>query len=230
MLSPTGLLRPEGAATGQPRAERSGAAAGRPRPAAARRHRHRTYTVAESAQPAPDRLRGVLPTLGQALLEHLVRRRVDEDLHDLGDLGLHLVGALDLDVEEDVRSISELGLDLEKHDALLGVLGEAYGEVFLAQENRPEGMGYFDFVMSEVHGFRIKELMDAKAAGRIVVVSFCVFVPEELVLAVGGVNVSGLLYFPMARTVMGGLMSSVVLALLVLWGWAFFGYWQWIAV
>jgi HAE1 family hydrophobic/amphiphilic exporter-1 len=37
-----------------------------------------------------------------------------------------------------------------------------------------------------------------------------------LPLAVGGVNVSGLLYFPMARTVMGGLMSSVVLTLLVL--------------
>jgi HAE1 family hydrophobic/amphiphilic exporter-1 len=37
-----------------------------------------------------------------------------------------------------------------------------------------------------------------------------------LPLAVGGVNVSGLLYYPMARTVMGGLMSSVVLTLLVL--------------
>ena len=84
---------------------------------------------------------------------------------------------------------AELGLDLEKHDALLGVLGEAYTDVFLAQKNRPEGMGYFDFVMSEVHGLRIKELVDAKAAGKIVVGSFCVFVPEELVLAVDGVNV-----------------------------------------
>ena len=37
-----------------------------------------------------------------------------------------------------------------------------------------------------------------------------------LPLAIGGANVSGLLYFPMARTVMGGLMSSVVLTLLVL--------------
>jgi benzoyl-CoA reductase/2-hydroxyglutaryl-CoA dehydratase subunit BcrC/BadD/HgdB len=84
---------------------------------------------------------------------------------------------------------AELGLDLEKHDALLGVLGQAYGDIFLAQESRPEGMGYFDFVMSEVHGLRIQELIDAKAAGRIVVGSFCVFVPEELVLAVDGVNV-----------------------------------------
>ena len=37
-----------------------------------------------------------------------------------------------------------------------------------------------------------------------------------LPLAIGGVNVSGLLYYPMARTVMGGLISSVALTLLVL--------------
>ena len=43
--------------------------------------------------------------------------------------------------------------------------------------------------MSEVHGLRIKELMDAKAEGRKVIGSYCVFVPEELVLAVDGVAV-----------------------------------------
>ncbi|MEE4272647.1 MAG: efflux RND transporter permease subunit [Thermoanaerobaculales bacterium] len=37
-----------------------------------------------------------------------------------------------------------------------------------------------------------------------------------LPLAIGTANASGLLYYPMARTVMGGLMSSVVLTLLVL--------------
>jgi benzoyl-CoA reductase/2-hydroxyglutaryl-CoA dehydratase subunit BcrC/BadD/HgdB len=84
---------------------------------------------------------------------------------------------------------AELGLNLEKHDALLSVLGQAYADTFLSQENRPDRMGYFDFVMSEVHGLRIKELRDAQAAGRIVVGAFCVFVPEELVLAVDGVCV-----------------------------------------
>ncbi|MBA4417808.1 MAG: 3-hydroxyacyl-ACP dehydratase [Syntrophus sp. (in: bacteria)] len=83
----------------------------------------------------------------------------------------------------------DLGLDLEAHDALLSILGSAYQDIFLSQKNRPEGMKYFDFVMSEVHGLRIKELMDAKAAGRIVVGSYCVFVPEELILAVDGVSV-----------------------------------------
>lgn len=84
---------------------------------------------------------------------------------------------------------SDLGLDLNAHDALLSVLGGAYQDIFLSQKNRPEGMKYFDFVMSEVHGLRIKELVDAKAAGRIVVGSYCVFVPEEVILAVDGVSV-----------------------------------------
>ncbi len=84
---------------------------------------------------------------------------------------------------------SELGLDLEAHDALLGVLGPLYQQTFMEQRHRPEGMKYFDFVMSEVHGLRIKELMDARAEGRKVFGSFCVFVPEELILAVDGILV-----------------------------------------
>ena len=84
---------------------------------------------------------------------------------------------------------TELGLDLKGHDALLSVLGGAYTNIFLSQKNRPEGMKYFDFVMSEVHGLRIQELLDAKAQGRKVIGSYCVFVPEELILAVDGVSV-----------------------------------------
>jgi benzoyl-CoA reductase/2-hydroxyglutaryl-CoA dehydratase subunit BcrC/BadD/HgdB len=87
-------------------------------------------------------------------------------------------------MSEDYRGMWEdLGLDLAGHDALLGVLGGAYQDIFLSQKNRPEGMGYFDFVMSEVHGLRIKELLDEKKAGRKIVGSYCVFVPEEIVLA-----------------------------------------------
>lgn len=83
----------------------------------------------------------------------------------------------------------DLGLDLQAHDALLGVLGKAYQEIFLSQPDRPAAMQYFDFVMSEVHGLRIKELLDAKAEGRKVIGSYCVFVPEELILAVDAVSV-----------------------------------------
>lgn len=87
-------------------------------------------------------------------------------------------------MSDDYRQMwKDLGLDLDAHDALLEVLGQGYQQVFMSQKNRPEGMAYFDFVMSEVHGLRIKELIDEKAAGRKIVGSYCVFVPEEIVLA-----------------------------------------------
>ncbi|MBM3132954.1 MAG: 2-hydroxyacyl-CoA dehydratase [Chloroflexi bacterium] len=82
-----------------------------------------------------------------------------------------------------------LGLDLQAHDALLNALGKGYQDTFLSQKNRPQAMGYFDFVMSEVHGLRIKELLDARADGRKVIGTFCVFVPEELILAADGVSI-----------------------------------------
>jgi benzoyl-CoA reductase/2-hydroxyglutaryl-CoA dehydratase subunit BcrC/BadD/HgdB len=77
----------------------------------------------------------------------------------------------------------ELGLDLAAHDSLLQVLGKGYQDIFLSQKDRPAGMDYFNFVMSEVHGLRVKELLDGKKEGRKVIGSFCVFVPEELVRA-----------------------------------------------
>jgi benzoyl-CoA reductase/2-hydroxyglutaryl-CoA dehydratase subunit BcrC/BadD/HgdB len=87
-------------------------------------------------------------------------------------------------MSEEYRSMwAALGIDLEAHDALLNVLGEGYQDIYMRQKNRPEGMAYFDFVMSEVHGLRIKELLDEKAAGRKIIGSYCVFVPEEIVLA-----------------------------------------------
>ncbi len=77
----------------------------------------------------------------------------------------------------------DLGLDLVAHDMLLQVLGKGYQDIFLTQESRPQGMDYFNFVMSEVHGLRIKELLDGKKEGKKVIGSFCVFVPEEIVRA-----------------------------------------------
>jgi benzoyl-CoA reductase/2-hydroxyglutaryl-CoA dehydratase subunit BcrC/BadD/HgdB len=78
---------------------------------------------------------------------------------------------------------SQLGLNLEAHDVLLQVLGKGYQDIFLSQQDRPTGMDYFNFVMSEVHGLRIKELLDGKKEGQKVIGSFCVFVPEEIVRA-----------------------------------------------
>lgn len=84
---------------------------------------------------------------------------------------------------------TDLGLDLSAHDGLLAVLGKVYTDIYLSQRNRPQGMGYLDFVMSEAHGLRIKELLDAKAQGRKVVGTFCVFVPDELILAADAISV-----------------------------------------
>lgn len=89
--------------------------------------------------------------------------------------------------QKDYRSMwKELGLNLEAHDQLLIVLGQAYKDIYMRQENRPRGMQYFDFVISEAHGLRIEELMETKKKGNKVIGTFCVYVPEELILAVGG--------------------------------------------
>ena len=83
----------------------------------------------------------------------------------------------------------KLDLDLEAHDALLEVLGKFYGDIYMSQENRLRGAEYLDFVLSEVHGLRIKELRDAQEEGRKVVGTFCVFVPEEITLAADAIHV-----------------------------------------
>ncbi len=83
----------------------------------------------------------------------------------------------------------ELGLDLSAHDELLKVLSGFYQDIYLSQQDRPKGMGYFDFVMSEIHGLRVKELVEAKKQGKKVFGTFCVFVPEELIWAVDGICV-----------------------------------------
>lgn len=81
----------------------------------------------------------------------------------------------------------DLDINLAAHNGLLSVLSDAYRNIYLSQKNRPEGMKYFDFVISEVHGLRIEEIVEAKKEKRKVIGTFCVYVPEELVLSVDGV-------------------------------------------
>ena len=47
----------------------------------------------------------------------------------------------------------ELGINMEQHDILLGALGPIFQEVYLSQQNRPN-MGFFDFVVGDIHGSR----------------------------------------------------------------------------
>jgi len=82
-----------------------------------------------------------------------------------------------------------LGMNIQAHEGLLAALGKAYSDIFLSQQNRPEGMGYLDFVMSEIHGLRIEELLQAKQQGRKVIGTFCLYVPEEIIIAAEAVSV-----------------------------------------
>ena len=64
-----------------------------------------------------------------------------------------------------VQMWKELGMDLENHDNLCQVLPMAVGDVFLTQENRPKAMDFWDLVISEVHGIRPAELLEAQKNG-----------------------------------------------------------------
>ncbi len=82
---------------------------------------------------------------------------------------------------------SKLGMDLETHDQLCEVLPQAFGDVYLSQENRPEGMDYFNFVVAEIHGVRPAELVEAQKQGTKIFGTFCIYVPDEVVFAAGGI-------------------------------------------
>lgn len=90
-----------------------------------------------------------------------------------------------------VEMWKNLGMDLDTHDQLCQVLPSAFGDVYLSQENRPEGMGFWDFVVSEIHGIRPAELIEAQKNGQKVFGTFCVYVPDEVVIAANGI-VTGL--------------------------------------
>ena len=90
-----------------------------------------------------------------------------------------------------VEMWKDLGMDLENHDNLCAVLPVAFGDIYLSQENRPEGMGFWDFVVSEIHGIRPAELVEARKNGQKVFGTFCVYVPDEVVIAANGI-VTGL--------------------------------------
>ncbi|MDR1978415.1 MAG: 2-hydroxyacyl-CoA dehydratase family protein [Synergistaceae bacterium] len=82
---------------------------------------------------------------------------------------------------------TDLGMDLETHDLLCEVLPVAFGDVYLSQRNRPEGMGYYNFVVSEIHGVRPAELIEHQKKGGKVLGTFCIYVPDEVVFAAGAI-------------------------------------------
>ena len=82
--------------------------------------------------------------------------------------------------------LSSIGIDIEKHTKLLEAVGGEYVKQFLGQPNRPEAMKYFDWFMSEIHGQRIAEINELKAQNKPAIGTFCIFIPEEIVVGAGG--------------------------------------------
>lgn len=92
----------------------------------------------------------------------------------------------------DYRKMWEnIGMDLETHDQLCAVLPQAFGDIYLSQENRPKGMDFWDMVVADIHGIRPSELIEAQKNGQKVFGTFCVYVPDEVVIAANGI-VTGL--------------------------------------
>lgn len=82
-----------------------------------------------------------------------------------------------------------LNMDLAKHDEFLAPVPQIFKQLFLDRQNRPAGMGYFDAVVGDVHGIRVHELYAMKEAGAKVFSTFCVYVPEEIVVATGSASI-----------------------------------------
>ncbi|MFH1020546.1 MAG: double-cubane-cluster-containing anaerobic reductase [Pseudomonadota bacterium] len=95
----------------------------------------------------------------------------------------------DFEVKAYPEMWADLDIDVPRFDKARQMLGEVYGRMFLAQPNRPEKMEYFDQMISEIFGGRIKEMLEVKKTGKPIVGTFCVYIPEEIVVAAGGICV-----------------------------------------
>jgi benzoyl-CoA reductase/2-hydroxyglutaryl-CoA dehydratase subunit BcrC/BadD/HgdB len=85
--------------------------------------------------------------------------------------------------EKHVKMWKTLGIDIEKHNLLLAALPKIYTNMVLTQKNRPKKMDYFDYVISEIHGLRVEELVKLREEGNKVIGAFCLYAPEELAYA-----------------------------------------------
>jgi len=93
------------------------------------------------------------------------------------------------EVKSDPQLWERLGMDVPRFSGMPAMLTQAYTNIFLSQKNRPAQMAYFDGMVENIHTGRIHELMAAKDAGKPVIGTFCVYIPEEVVVAAGGICV-----------------------------------------
>lgn len=83
---------------------------------------------------------------------------------------------------------AQLGVDLDKHDTYVGAFPKVFKQTILSQENRAQGLEYFTDVVKRLHGARPWELYQHKQSGGKVVGTYCVYVPDEVIYALGAVS------------------------------------------
>ncbi len=79
---------------------------------------------------------------------------------------------------------TELGVDIELHDQLIASLHELHEKTHLSQKNRPHAMSLFDQAFHASHGARVAELWERRRQGGKAIGTFCIYVPDEIALAV----------------------------------------------
>ncbi|MEN6561523.1 MAG: double-cubane-cluster-containing anaerobic reductase [Acidobacteriota bacterium] len=93
-------------------------------------------------------------------------------------------------MDRDNELPKDLGLDVELHHRIFDAVDRTFRKTVLAQKDRPAGMAYFDGVIRGAHGERVREIVGRRAAGDKLIGTFCIFVPEEIVLALGAIPVA----------------------------------------
>lgn len=85
------------------------------------------------------------------------------------------------------KLLEGLGLNMEFHGRIKDSINRNFEKMVLGQKNRPAGMAYFDGVIRKAHGERVQEIVDHQAAGGKFIGTFCIYVPEEIILALGAI-------------------------------------------
>jgi len=90
---------------------------------------------------------------------------------------------------KEIRNMwTELGMDMAKHDEFLESFPLVLKEIIIDQKNRPENIDYFTNVVKTVHGQRPYELYMHRQNGGKVFGTYCVYVPDEVLVALGAVT------------------------------------------
>jgi len=79
---------------------------------------------------------------------------------------------------------TELGMDLEAHDQLMESQEKLHAKTHLSQKHRPRAMALFDKAFHASHAARVAELWEHRKKGGKAIGTFCIYVPDEIALAV----------------------------------------------